>query len=214
MNPLSLILAILAQQGSIVGGLVPPKSEPVPAPLSDQSTLIAALVTALSARQQQPNQATAQDLPRTGNIIAGVVAVGFLMTLAGIVMLPLLWSQHDGSFFSAFAALCMGFGVLASKFGTVIDYLFGASWGSRSPPLDGGGPIFIPPAPKPLPPPEPKEPVETTPSVVPSVEDEPKEPAVDNFLRVHDVIAKWEGGYSDHPSDPGGATGDHDRRSQ
>jgi lysozyme family protein len=204
MNPLSLILAMLSQQGGIVGGLVPPKGEPVPVPSPDQGTLIAALVTALAARQQA-NQATAQDLPRTGNIIAGVVAVGFLMTLAGIVMLPLLWSRHDGAFFSAFAALCMGFGVLASKFGTVIDYLFGASWGSRLPPSDAG-PIFIPPAPKPLPPPEPKEPVETKPSVEPSVEDEPTEPAVDNFPRAHEVIAKWEGGYSDHPSDPGGAT--------
>ena len=75
MTPLSLILAIFAQQGSIVGGLVPPKSEPVPAASSDQGTLIAALVTALSARQQA-NQATAQDLPRTGNIIAGMSPSG------------------------------------------------------------------------------------------------------------------------------------------
>jgi len=27
-----------------------------------------------------------------------------------------------------------------------------------------------------------------------------------NFLRCHDVTAKWEGGWSDHPSDPGGKT--------
>lgn len=30
--------------------------------------------------------------------------------------------------------------------------------------------------------------------------------ALGNFLRCHDVTAKWEGGWSDHPSDPGGKT--------
>lgn len=28
----------------------------------------------------------------------------------------------------------------------------------------------------------------------------------EQFLRCHEIIARWEGGYSDHPNDPGGAT--------
>lgn len=34
----------------------------------------------------------------------------------------------------------------------------------------------------------------------------PAPPLSANFLKCHDIIAKWEGGYSDHPRDPGGAT--------
>ena len=69
-------------------------------------------------------------LPQSAAIIAAVIVIGFFLILIGIA--GLLVFDKDHQFGASLAVLCVGFGVIASKFGTVVDFLFGSSWGSRT----------------------------------------------------------------------------------
>lgn len=50
------------------------------------------------------------------------------------------------------------------------------------------------------------QPTKPTPQPVPQPEPTPQPPTGDNFPRAMAFVREWEGGYVDHPSDPGGAT--------
>lgn len=192
--------AIISQViGALLAGGTP---APVSARESAATGTNPAVLAAILATQRPAEPAPDVRLPRAAAVIAAVVVVGFFTVLAGIITLLVIRSDMAGSALAAFALLCVGFGVLASKFGTVVDYLFGSSWGSRQKdawrPSGGQGEPIVIPAPPALP--APAEPPSESPAGEPNVLD------ADSFPRVHAVIAKWEGGYSDHPSDPGGAT--------
>lgn len=166
MNPLLLIQllgpllsGVIQQQANAqVANQTPEATTPNPPPGIDL-TALAALITAL--RPPDPVSPPEIKLPRSAAIVAGVVVVGFFLLLVAIAGLLVFGPQQ---FAPALAVLCVGFGVLASKFGTVVDYLFGSSWGSRAKDAavasqgGQGGVIAVPvpqPAPAPLPKPAP-----------------------------------------------------------
>lgn len=112
------------------------------APLAGNDALTAAL-TALLAQQRA---APAEPQQKGSGVVEGVVILAFLLTMVGIAGL----SVYAGQPLLAALALAFGMGVLASKFGTIVDFRFGSSWGSRVKDLrpQGGGstPIIISPS--------------------------------------------------------------------
>lgn len=157
MNPLLLAQIIGAFAGGGLGGNAAPQAgtqEPVAAGINP--AVLAAVLAAAAQRPAEP--APDLRLPRAAAVIAAVVVVGFFAVLAGIISLLVIQADMAGSALAAFALLCVGFGVLASKFGTVVDFLFGSSWGSRQNdawrPSEGYGGALADQAPLPLPAPD------------------------------------------------------------
>lgn len=151
------ILLLLQLFGQILAAL--PKHASANASAVDDaghSQVDLASLAAILASLQRPAEPTPPSeirLPRSSAIIAAIVVFGFFALLAAIVSLLLL--EVDG-INAALAMLCVGFGVLSSKFGTVVDFLFGSSWGSRTKdtwrPIEGQGSVFPVPVPQFTPP--------------------------------------------------------------
>jgi hypothetical protein len=160
MNPLLLLLPQLLQLA--VGKMASPSDVKDQGPVFQQIDPVV-LSAIVAAAQQQPVEVTQEvKLPRSAAIVAAIVVVGFFALLASIASLLIFFNSEKLS--AALAVLCVGFGVLSSKFGTVVDFLFGSSWGSRTKdarPKPSPAPVPVPvptptPAPEPTPTPAPE----------------------------------------------------------
>lgn len=184
---------ILAQ---ILGAL---RNDSQPASPATDPVVLAQIVEALAKRDQPAPTPTPLPEQTGSGVVEGIVIAAYIVAMFGTAALGIYMQSP----ITALAVLAFGLGVLASKFGTVVDYRFGSSWGSRQkdawrPSGRQGTPVVVPALHAP---PAPQEPTGG-----PSASEDNPAMQIDNFPRVHEVIAKWEGGYSDHPSDPGGAT--------
>jgi hypothetical protein len=171
MNPL-LIAQLLAP---LLAGRAQVLSAPTAEPEERAAAGInpAVLLAMLQALQRPAEPAPEITLPRSAAVVAAIVVIGFFALLAAIAGLLLFGSTER--FGAALAVLCVGFGVLASKFGTIIDYLFGSSWGSRTKDAargDGDTVVLPPPTIPALPAPSaPQEPTQPAPgTAVPAPE--------------------------------------------
>lgn len=166
MNPL-LLIQLLAPLLASAGATVPQSVSPPNAPAAPAQQIDPAVLTALLAavRSAEPSPPQEIRLPRSAAVVAAVVVVGFFLILATIAGLLIVGSERLAP---ALAVLSVGFGVLASKFGTVVDFLFGSSWGSREKdvrrPSGGQGSLV----PFPVPTPSPGPVIEPAPAPEPS----------------------------------------------
>ena len=196
MNPLALILPLLLQ------GRQSESAKQVP---TDTSAALAVALAALATKQQLAVPSQPAPLPK----VVSILAVGLLAAMV-LVMAALIGVVAFGGEISEKPALVVGLaifsGALITLTAAAVNFFFGSSIGSwqknawGSPVAAGGAdaPLTFPAPVEPSP-----EPVGPAPTPEPPA---PPPVTVDNFPRVHAVIARWEGGYSDHPSDPGGAT--------
>lgn len=143
MHP-AILLSLLQ---ALMGGAAQANA-PASQPSSDA---VAALVAALA--QQKASEPVSVPQQKGSTVIEVVVIIAFLAAMVAIAVLSLLAGQP---LLAAFA-LAFGMGVLASKFGTVVDFRFGSSWGSRmkearvpaTPIVIGSPPVTVPQEPGP-----------------------------------------------------------------
>ena len=146
MNPLliaQLLAPLLAGRAQVPSAPTAEPEERAAAGINP-AVLLAALMAALQRPAEPASPPAEIRLPRSAAVIAGIVVIGFFLLLAAIAGLLVMDRERFGA---ALAVLCVGFGVLASKFGTIIDYLFGSSWGSRTKDAarSAGGTVVVPP---------------------------------------------------------------------
>lgn len=195
MPPLTLLLpiiqAIASQRPAPTGAVQAPDA---PAQDANAAALIAAV--AALAQQRVAPRASPQGPPTVLSWLAVLLPVA---TVAAAAVLVYAATTDRDAVTVAVAVILGAFLTLSA---IVVQWFAGSSIGSWSKNNfgsdgDSGG-VIIPPIEPPGPEPGPKPPLP---------EPEPPAPAPKaNFDDVHAIIAKWEGGYSDHPSDPGGAT--------
>ena len=164
MLPLATLIQLIVP---LLAGAVT-RAQPTAEADKPAPTIDPAIIAALLAASQRPAEPVPEiKLPRSAAVVAAIVVIGFFALLAAIAGLLLFGDTEQLS--AALAVLCVGFGVLASKFGTVVDFLFGSSWGSRTKdavrPTDGSGGVIPFPVPQPTP--------EPTPQPAPTPEPEP-----------------------------------------
>lgn len=142
--------------GTLVSGAASlPASGDRPAVSTGTDPNVLALLAAVLAGQREQAAAPAEPTQQKGSgIVEAVVIATFLLAMFGTAGLGIYMQSP----LTALAVLAFGLGVLASKFGTIVDFRFGSSWGSRQkdawrPSAGQGTPVVIPP-PLPLPAPE------------------------------------------------------------
>ena len=125
MDPLSAILMLARAAGGT-------QAQP-----ANNDALMAALTALLAQQRAAPPEPKPEPQQKGSGVVEGVVVLAFLLTMTGIAGLSVYASQP----LLAALALAFGMGVLASKFGTIVDFRFGSSWGSRVKDLrpQGGG---------------------------------------------------------------------------
>lgn len=171
-----------------------------------------------SARAYVRDTGTAVFTQRLG---LGLLAQDGMTTLAVLIgSFLLMTGRYSIGDPNVFAAL-MGFigvvlGRISSRADTYVNFAFGSSAGSREKSDQLGGALKdlgdaladAPrlPAPLPLPPPPPPVVVVPHPAPLPAPGPEPDPDRPSRFISVVDNLLEHEGGYVDHPSDPGGCT--------
>lgn len=146
MTPIQVPLALFQMLSLLAGGNgdhAPPAGAQEPAAAGINPAVLAAVLAAAVQRPAGP----APDAPpeqKGGGIVEGVVIAAFVLAMFGTAGLGIYMQSP----ITALAVLAFGLGVLASKFGTVVDFRFGSSWGSRQKdgwrPREGqGAPVVI-----------------------------------------------------------------------
>lgn len=143
------------------------------------------------------SRSTMLALAQSGNSIAwGAPAISIIVIVGFFVLLTLLLTRSlPTSDPNIVQVLNLAVGSLLAAFSTVVSYWIGSSQGSRNKDDTIGALVTSPSVPPPQPPPLPA-PVPTPRSA--DIED--------GFLRCLAVVLASEGGFSNNPSDPGGAT--------
>ena len=163
----------------------------------------------LNARMEDVRHARSSlaELARAGSPMAWgapavsvIVALGFFVILIAMIAWPALPALESDS--PVFQIINVAIGALATAFATVVSFWLGSSQGSRAkdafaydlreydrarPARRGGGEA------------DPDRPAPSAPLAAPR-------PGGSNFQACVDIVLAHEGGYSDHPRDPGGAT--------
>jgi uncharacterized protein (TIGR02594 family) len=148
-------------------------------------------------------------IPFALNVLGSVLPVMTFIYGIGLIAALAVGASVGQAQIGLVVALALILGVLLALTCAVVFWFVGSSLGSwsknfRASATDAGGATGsrdggTAPLPMPLPVPAPSSGPTTKPPPDPS-------PAVDNFPRVHAIIAKWEGGYSNDPRDKGGPT--------
>lgn len=221
MLPIQINPVALAQVfGSILAGgsgdKTPPASARELAAAGINPAVLAAVLAAAAQRPAgpapdvQPARLAPQAPPFALNLLACVLPLGTFAAAGGLVYALIAGAAIGEQQAALVVALALILGVLLALTCAVVNWFSGSSLGSWTKnfvPAGGGQGAAEPPVV--IPPPDDQSLPAPAPSEPGTGGTEPPEPPVseaDNFPRVHRVIAGWEGGYSDHPSDPGGAT--------
>lgn len=128
-------------------------------------------------------------------VVSLIVTLGFFGILSGLLV---LWrTPMEASNREAFQLLNIAIGALTAGFATVISFWLGSSQGSRA---KDASLAAYPGAPQPTPM-NPSPPLPTGPQGTNTMDLNPS-----RFDACMDIVFEHEGGFANHPDDPGGAT--------
>lgn len=202
MNPLALILPLLLQSQKSSGFATQSSTE--------TSAVLAAALAALATKQQPVTPSHPAPLPKVVSILAVGLLAAMVLVMAALIGVVAFGGVVGEKQPALVIGLAIFSGALITLTAAAVNFFFGSSIGSwqknswGTPGAAGGAdsPVVLP-APT-VPPQQDNKPDEPESGGGASPEQNPAPP--ENFPRVHEIIAKWEGRYSDDAADPGGAT--------